>query len=192
MNNGKITVVHLITKLELGGAQLNTIYTAEHLDPLRYDVYLLSGAGGPLKSRLDELDRQVTVPALVREIHCGRDLQVLFSLLRFFKHIRPQIVHTHSSKAGIIGRLAAHLAGIPVIVHSVHGFSFSPFQSFFKRNFYLLAEKFCSRLTSHFIFVAQSDMNLACKINWSKGIIPLSAAVFPWKNSLAATIIRKF
>ncbi|TFG81020.1 MAG: glycosyltransferase family 1 protein [Chrysiogenales bacterium] len=164
MNNGKITVVHLITKLELGGAQLNTIYTAEHLDPLRYDVYLLSGAGGPLKSRLDELDRQVAVPALDREIHFGRDLQVLFSLLRFFKHIRPQIVHTHSSKAGIIGRLAAHLAGIPVIIHSVHGFSFSPCQSFFKRNFYLLAEKFCSRLTSHFIFVAQSDLNLACKI----------------------------
>jgi len=163
MNNRKTTVVHLITKLELGGAQLNTIYTAENLDPLRYDVYLLSGAGGLLKSRLADQDRQVTVPALGREIHFGRDLQVLFSLLRFFKHLRPQIVHTHSSKAGILGRLAAHWAGIPVIIHSVHGFSFSPFQSFFKRNFYLLAEKFCSRLTSHFVFVAQSDILLARK-----------------------------
>lgn len=163
MNNRKTTVVHLITKLELGGAQLNTIYTAENLDPLRYDVYLLSGAGGLLKSRLADQDRQVTVPALGREIHFGRDLQVLFSLLRFFKHLRPQIVHTHSSKAGILGRLAAHWAGIPVIIHSVHGFSFSPFQSFFKRNFYLLAEKICSRLTSHFVFVAQSDILLARK-----------------------------
>ena len=182
MNSGKITVVHLITKLELGGAQLNTIYTAEHLDPLRYDVYLLSGAGGSLKSRLDELDRQVTVPALVREVHCVRDAQVLFSLLRFFKHIRPQIVHTHSSKAGIIGRLAAHLAGIPVIIHSVHGFSFSPCQSFLKRNFYLLAERICSRLTSHFIFVAQSDMSLARKIKLVTKNYSLIRSGFPMEK----------
>lgn len=161
MKTGKITVVHLITKLELGGAQLNTIYTAEHLDPLRFDVYLLCGAGGLLNSRLAAHDRLVIVPALRREIHFGRDLQAFFSLLRFFKRVRPQIVHTHSSKAGILGRLAARLAGTPVIIHSVHGFSFSPFQTFFKRNFYLLAEKFCRRLTSHFIFVAQSDIRLA-------------------------------
>ena len=163
MINGKATVVHLITKLELGGAQINTIYTAENLDPLRYDVYLLSGAGGLLKSSLADQDRLIKVPALDREIHFARDLQVLFSLLRFFKHLRPEIVHTHSSKAGILGRLAAHWAKVPVIVHSVHGFSFSPFQSFFKRNFFLMAEKFCSRLTSHFIFVAQSDIRLARK-----------------------------
>jgi len=161
MKNGKITVVHVITKLDLGGAQLNTLYTAEHLDPLRFDVYLLSGAGGLLKSRLADQDRLITVPALAREIHFGKDLQAFFSLLWFFKRVRPQIVHTHSSKAGILGRLAAHMAGIPVIIHSVHGFSFSPFQSFFKRKFYLLAEKFCSRLTSHFVFVAQSDIRLA-------------------------------
>ena len=161
MTNKKIIVVHLITKLELGGAQLNTIYTAEHLDPLRYDVYLLSGAGGLLKSRLAEQDRLITVPGLVGALHFGKDLQALFSLLHFFKRLRPQIVHTHSSKAGILGRLAARLAGIPVIIHSVHGFSFSPAQSFFKRNFYLLAEKVCSRLTSHFVFVAQSDIQLA-------------------------------
>jgi glycosyltransferase involved in cell wall biosynthesis len=161
MKNGKITVVHLITKLELGGAQLNTIYTVEHLDPLCFDVYLLCGAGGLLQSRLADHDRLINVPALGREIHFGKDLQAFFSLLRFFKRIRPQIVHTHSSKAGILGRLAAHMAGIPVIIHSVHGFSFSPFQSFFKRNFYLLAERICRRLTSHFVFVAQSDIELA-------------------------------
>ncbi len=160
-SNSRIIVVHLITKLELGGAQLNTIYTAEHLDPLRFDVYLLCGGGGLLKSRLVNQGRLITLPALSREIRFGKDLWALFSLMRIFKCLRPQIVHTHSSKAGILGRLAARLAGIPVIIHSVHGFSFSPFQSFFKRNFFLLAEKFCSRLTSHFIFVAQSDIRLA-------------------------------
>lgn len=163
MKSGRAIVVHLITKLELGGAQLNTIYTAEHLDPLRFDVYLFCGPGGMLKSRLADHDRLVVVPALGREIRLGKDLHAFFSLLRLFKRLRPQIVHTHSAKAGILGRVAARLVGVPLIIHSVHGFSFSPAQSFFKRNFYLLAEKACRRLTSHFVFVAQSDIGLALR-----------------------------
>jgi glycosyltransferase involved in cell wall biosynthesis len=161
MKSNKIKVIHLITKLELGGAQLNTVYTAEHLDPLRFDVYLLCGPGGMLKSRLARDDRLFIVPALGREIRIGRDVRALVQLTRLFKRIGPQIVHTHSTKAGILGRLAARLAGIRVVVHSVHGFSFSPSQSFCRRNFYLLAEKFCRRLTSHFIFVANGDIELA-------------------------------
>jgi glycosyltransferase involved in cell wall biosynthesis len=160
-SNSRIKVVHLITKLELGGAQLNTVYTAEHLDPLRFDVYLLSGPGGLLSARLAGADRTIFIPALTREISLGKDLLALISLLRLFKNIKPQIVHTHSSKAGILGRLAAFLVRVPIIIHSVHGFSFSPFQSFFKRNFYLFFEKLCHPLTSHFIFVAESDIQSA-------------------------------
>ena len=81
--------------------------------------------------------------------------------MRLFKRIRPQIVHTHSSKAGILGGWPPRLAGVPLVIHSVHGFSFSPFQPFWKRNFYLLAEKACRRLTDHFIFVACADIELA-------------------------------
>jgi glycosyltransferase involved in cell wall biosynthesis len=161
MGNSRIKVVHLITKLEIGGAQLNTVYTAEHLDPLSFDTYLLSGPGGPLVARLAGADRMIFIPALTRKISLGKDLLALISLLRLFKNIRPHIVHTHSSKAGILGRLAAFAAGVPIIIHSVHGFSFSPLQSFFKRNFYLFFEKICRRLTSHFVFVARSDIDLA-------------------------------
>ena len=160
-SNSRTIVVHLITKLELGGAQLNTVYTAEHLDPLRFDVYLLSGPGGPLSARLAGADRTIFIPALTRKISLGKDLLALISLLRLFKNIKPHIVHTHSSKAGILGRLAAFLVRVPIIIHSVHGFSFSPFQSFFKRNFYLFFEKLCRPLTSHFIFVARGDIDLA-------------------------------
>jgi glycosyltransferase involved in cell wall biosynthesis len=161
MGNSRIKVVHLITKLEIGGAQLNTVYTAEHLDPLSFDTYLFSGPGGPLVARLAGADRMIFIPALTRKISLGKDLLALISLLRLFKNIRPHIVHTHSSKAGILGRLAAFAAGVPIIIHSVHGFSFSPLQSFFKRNFYLFFEKICRRLTSHFVFVARSDIDLA-------------------------------
>jgi glycosyltransferase involved in cell wall biosynthesis len=163
MSRNRFTVIHLVTWLELGGAQLNTLYTAEHLDPLRFDVYLLCGPGGMLKSRLAEADRLIVVPALGREIRLLKDIRALVQLIHLFKRIRPQVVHTHSSKAGILGRLAAYVAGVPVVVHTVHGFSFSPFQPLFKRNFYLLAEKACRRLTRHFIFVSRGDIELARK-----------------------------
>jgi glycosyltransferase involved in cell wall biosynthesis len=159
--NSRIIVVHVITKLELGGAQLNAVYTAEHLDPHSFDTYLFSGPGGTLTTRLAEADRMIFIPTLTREISLRKDWLALICLLRLFRNIKPHIVHTHSSKAGILGRLAAFAARVPIVIHSVHGFSFSPLQSFFKRNFYLFFEKICRRLTSHFIFVAQSDIESA-------------------------------
>jgi glycosyltransferase involved in cell wall biosynthesis len=157
----RIVVAHVITKLELGGAQLNTLYTAEHLDRERFDAYLVCGPGGILASPLAGEGRLVTIAALGREVRPLRDLRALLQLAGLFRRIRPQIVHTHSSKAGIVGRLAARLARVPVVVHSVHGFSFSPAQPFLQRSFYLLAERTCRRLTTHFIFVASSDLELA-------------------------------
>jgi glycosyltransferase involved in cell wall biosynthesis len=160
-DNSRISVLHLITKLELGGAQVNTVYTVEHLDPLYFVAYLCSGPGGLLEARLAGAERLIFVPALNRQISLKKDFLALFFLIRLFKKIKPRIVHTHSSKAGILGRLAAFVTRVPVVIHSVHGFSFSPEQSFFKRNFYLFFEKICRPLTSHFIFVAESDIRYA-------------------------------
>lgn len=160
-NHSLIIVAHVITKLELGGAQLNTIYTAEHLDPLRFDAYLISGPGGPLATKLLDSKRMLFIPALTRKISVGKDFRAFISLLRLFCKIRPHIVHTHSSKAGIVGRLAAFAARVPVIIHSVHGFSFSPTQPFFKMIFFLFFEKLCRPLTDHLIFVAASDIESA-------------------------------
>ena len=177
-----IVVVHVITKLELGGAQLNTLYTVEHLDAARFDAYLLCGPDGMLASRLSQEDRLVVVPALERTIRPWRDLQALFQLVRLLKRIQPQIVHTHSSKAGILGRVAARLAGVPVVIHSVHGFSFSSWQPFFKRQFYMLAEKACRRLTSHFIFVARSDIDMARRQRLVSDNFSLIRSGFPLKK----------
>lgn len=177
--NSRIKVVHLITRLELGGAQLNTVYTAEHLDPLAFDVYLVSGPGGSLTAQLAGSERMIFIPQLTREISLGKDLRSLFSLIRLFKLIKPQIVHSHSSKAGILGRLAAFAARVPITIHSVHGFSFSPYQPFLKRNFYLFFEKLCRPLTRHFIFVAASDIELARKHKLLKDNYSLIRSGFP-------------
>jgi glycosyltransferase involved in cell wall biosynthesis len=185
MNSPRIRVVHLITKLELGGAQLNTLYTVEHLDPARFDAYLLCGPGGMLQSRLVDRERLVVVPALGREIRPGRDLQALLQLVRLLRSIRPQIVHTHSSKAGILGRMAARLARVPVVVHTVHGFSFSPLQPFFTRNFFRLAEKACRSLTDHFVFVAQADLDRARELKLAGENVSLIRSGFPMEKFLA-------
>jgi len=192
--NSRIRVVHLITRLELGGAQLNTVYTVEHLDPKKFDAYLLSGPGGRLQARLAATERTVSVPALTREIRLGKDLRALVFLTRFFKKIKPQIVHTHSSKAGILGRLAAFAARVPLTIHTVHGFSFSPAQSFLKRNFYLFFEKLCRPLTRHFVFVAESDIQVARVHKLLAGDYSLIRSGFPLEkfrsHSPAAPALR--
>ena len=172
----KIRVLHLITKLELGGAQRNTIYTCENLDREKFDVFLMSGEGGILnpdvnrinKGRNDNEERFRLAENLVREINPLQDLRAYRFFKREFKRLKPDIVHTHSSTAGIIGRIAAKRSGVPIVIHSVHGFSFSPFQPFLKRSIYRVIEKVVSRFTDHFIFVSEGDVASAEKLKLIK------------------------
>lgn len=157
----KSRVVHIITKLELGGAQVNTVYTYQNLDPENFDAWLIAGPGGILDDKVEKKERFLTASHLARRLNPVKDFKAFFQIRKLLKTIRPHIVHTHSSKAGILGRLAARSLKIPVIIHSVHGFSFSPYQSFLKRTFFVTAEKLVSRITSHFIFVSNDDIQIA-------------------------------
>ena len=157
----RIRVVHLITTLELGGAQLNTLYTYENLDVEKFSAYLISGPGGILIPKEEKRDHFIICEKLERFVHPLHDLQALLRLKRILIRLNPHIVHTHSSKAGILGRLAARSAKIPVLIHSVHGFSFAPSQPFWQRNLYLFCEKTIAPLTTHFIFVSEDDARVA-------------------------------
>jgi glycosyltransferase involved in cell wall biosynthesis len=174
----------VITRLELGGAQINTVYTYENLDEEQFETYLLCGPGGILTGEIKKKERLFMVKNLVREINPGKDLKAFFHIRKILKKIKPDIVHTHSSKAGIIGRAAGFSAGVPVIIHSVHGFSFSPFQSLFKRTFYITAEKIISRLTHHFVFVSQEDIETARQKKLIKENYSLIRSGFPFKRFL--------
>ena len=155
--NSPLLVAHVITKLELGGAQINTLYTYENLDSARFQTWLVSGPGGMLEPAPEHRQNWRIAGHLGRPIRPLRDWLALKELTRILKQIDPAIVHTHSSKAGILGRLAARFAGTPVIVHTVHGFSFSPHQPWLKRTLLFLAEKAVARFTTHFIFVSEDD-----------------------------------
>jgi glycosyltransferase involved in cell wall biosynthesis len=163
-NDQNIRVVHIITKLELGGAQINTIYTYKNLNKNSFDTYLLSGDGGLLNDQVITKKTFIIIKNLIRTIHPLKDILAFFKICAILKKIQPHIVHTHSSKAGIIGRIAAFRQKIPTIIHSVHGFSFSPLQSYIKRKFYMWAEKKVASQTTHFIFVSEHDIKIAKKL----------------------------
>jgi len=155
-----IRVVHIITRLILGGAQENTIYTAigQHRDP-RFDVTLLCGIDEAGEGNMfGEVNRAglktVVMPSLLREIRPLTDLKAVFDVYRFLKRGSFEIVHTHSSKAGIIGRIAAKAAGVPVIVHTLHGLVFHEFQSAWKNRVYIALKRLCAPMTHKIISVS--------------------------------------
>ena len=164
-------VVHFITRLIIGGAQENTLLTVEDQHRLYEDeVTLISGPGlgpeGTLVERAQAggLDLRI-IPELRRSIHPWRDWQSYRRLVELLREIRPEIVHTHSSKAGILGRMAAAKLGIPA-VHTIHGASFHYGQNPLAHHSYILAEKFAARHCQRFISVcdAMTDQYVAAGI----------------------------
>jgi glycosyltransferase involved in cell wall biosynthesis len=153
----------VITRLIVGGAQENTLYTAERLDPQRFQVEVLAGPQTGSEGSLIEEARSRGIPLqilpdLVRPVSPVHDLRALFQLTRLMRAKGYTIVHTHSSKAGVIGRLAALLARVPVIVHTVHGWSFHPHMSPAMRRVYISLERLAAAYTDAMIVVTSRDI----------------------------------
>jgi glycosyltransferase involved in cell wall biosynthesis len=158
-----IPVLHIITRLIIGGAQENTMLTAALLDPDRYAVDVISGpqtgSEGSLQEEVRARGIPLTIePALVREIRPAKDLLAVVRLARFIRRSRYAIVHTHSSKAGVLGRWAAWLAGTPIIVHTVHGWGHHERQHPLARRFYILLEQVTQRITDKLIVVSPRNI----------------------------------
>ncbi len=157
-----IRVLHLITRLIIGGAQENTMLTAALLDPDRYAVDVISGPQtGPEGSLIEEVRARgipLTIePTLMREINPIKDLCALFALYRHIRRGRYAIVHTHSGKAGILGRWAARLAGVSVIIHTVHGWSHHDCQHPLVRRLFVLLEQITAPITDKLIVVSSRN-----------------------------------
>ena len=162
----RIRVLHIITRLEPGGAQRNTLYTVAHLDRRQFDVGLAWGPGDPLDPEAEAIDDLWRDPVvdLVRRVAPASDARATGRLRRAVRAFRPDVVHTHSSKAGVVGRLAASLEGVPAIVHSIHGFGFTPLQPAPVRALFFAAEKLAARWTHHFIAVSRRNLELGLEL----------------------------
>jgi glycosyltransferase involved in cell wall biosynthesis len=155
-------VTHVITRLIVGGAQENTIASVLGLrDKPAIEADLVAG---PTRGPEGSLERLLTpcpglltiLPELVRPVDPWKDWLALRRLAELFRARRPDIVHTHSGKAGVLGRLAAARAGVPAIIHTIHGPSFGSFQGRPANLLFRSAERCAGRVTTHFVVVAEA------------------------------------
>jgi len=159
-------VAHIITRLILGGAQENTLLCCEDLLRDHGDeVLLITGpALGPEGSLLEQA-RERNIPlrivdSLRRAIHPARDALAYRVLRRELRRFKPDVVHTHSAKGGMLGRAAGWSLGAPVVVHTVHGAPFHPYQSAPARAFFRACEVWAARRCHAMISVADAMTEL--------------------------------
>ncbi|MHC4437593.1 MAG: glycosyltransferase family 4 protein [Planctomycetota bacterium] len=160
-----LKIVHIITRLILGGAQENTIITCKVLAQRGHDVTLITGpALGPEGELFNQAQGQgykvVVIDRLRRPINPFNDVISYFQVKKLLRQLQPDIIHTHSAKAGILGRFAGHKLKTQnpklKIVHTLHGLAFHPYQSEALNKFYIAVEKSAAKRTDFFISVADA------------------------------------
>ena len=152
----RIRVAHVITRLCKGGAQENTFHTVRLANTERYEVDLVSGPTRGSEGSIEDTVRAAGIdvirePHLVREVAPVHDLLALANLTHLFRTERYHIVHTHTSKAGFVGRLAAARAGVPIIIHTPHGNVFDGYFSPLLTQVFVRLERYAVRKTTRII-----------------------------------------
>jgi len=161
----KIKILQVITLSETGGAQKVLYYLAAGLPPGIFDVTVVCGPGGKLVRWLKEHGhvRVIEMPQLCRNISPLKDIAAFRGLYRFIRRESFDIVHCHSSKAGILGRLAASLAGVQNIIFTVHGWGITPGQNSLTKMVYILAERWAGMRSTRVVCVSKADLERGLK-----------------------------
>lgn len=154
-----IRVLRVIARLNVGGPAIHTILLTKLLSPERFTSTLITGQVSPHEGDMGYLAETHGVmpqilPELGREIHWRDDLIALWKMYRLIRRIRPAIVHTHTAKAGMLGRLAARLAGVPILVHTFHGHVFHSYFSPLKTQIFLRIERILGKCSDAIITVS--------------------------------------
>ncbi|MCP3905489.1 MAG: glycosyltransferase family 4 protein [Planctomycetes bacterium] len=165
-------IMHISTRLILGGSQENTVLSCAGQADAGHDVSLvygpIYGPEGSLLPRAREHGGIETIetPDLVRQVAPWRDRRCTGALRRLIRDWKPDVVHTHSSKAGILGRLAAWKEGVPCVIHTIHGLAFHPYQARWRNAMYIVAERFAAKRCHRILCVADAmrDQALAAGI----------------------------
>jgi len=154
-----IRIVRVIARLNIGGPALHTILLTAGLDRTRFTTTLITGVVGHAEGDFTPEARArgvepVVIPELGRAIRTGRDLRALVKLVRIFRQLQPDIVHTHTAKAGALGRVAAWLAGVPVKIHTFHGHVLEGYFSPAVTRMFVEAERTLARMTDRLVTVS--------------------------------------
>lgn len=160
-----VKVMNIVARLNVGGPAIHVSLVTQHLNaPInpRYESVLVAGTVGLKEGDMGyyAAERGVTpiiIPSLGRELHPVRDLVTLVALVRLIRQHRPDIVNTHTAKAGFVGRLAARLAGVPVVVHTFHGHVFHGYFSPAKTRVFIWLERLAARLANRIIVLTDGQ-----------------------------------
>ena len=157
-----LRVMRIITRLNIGGPAYQAIFLTERMQDSEFETRLLIGSVGPNEGSMEPLalERRVSfhkIPGLGREISPKTDLKILFELIREIRRFRPDTVHTHLAKAGTLGRLAAAIAGVPVVVHTYHGHVFHGYFSRRKTELFLRIERFLAKKTTRIVVLGEAQ-----------------------------------
>jgi glycosyltransferase involved in cell wall biosynthesis len=157
-------IIHIHTLPVISGSGLNTYLTMRGMDRTAYEVELACAPGGKLIDLIRGQGMKVRLfKNLVQPLHPLKDLLGLIDLTRFLRKKRYHIVHTHNSKAGFIGRLAAKWAGVPIIVHTVHGFAFHDREPAWRQILFRNLERLASRWCDKMVFISQPLIDWALR-----------------------------
>lgn len=152
-------VMRIIARMNIGGPATHVTLLNQGLTNLGYECLLVTGMEtdreGTLKDEVSarQLSMEI-IPNLGREIALGEDIKTLLKLYRLMRRWKPDIVHTHTAKAGFVGRLAARLAGVSLVVHTFHGHVFHGYFGRAKTRFFIALEKFCAKLSDRIITIS--------------------------------------
>jgi glycosyltransferase involved in cell wall biosynthesis len=156
VSEGPIRILQIITRLNISGPAMHAVLLAEKLGKPGYDSTLICGVVEP-----DEGDmayfaaahdvKPLVIPGLRRALNPARDLMTAWKLYQLIRQLQPDVVHTHTSKAGFAGRFAAWMAGTPVIIHTFHGHVFDGFFSWPVTQFFIALERFAAHMSDTII-----------------------------------------
>jgi glycosyltransferase involved in cell wall biosynthesis len=159
-----IRILHIHTLPIVSGSGINTFLSMQGMDRTLYEVELACAPGGRLIPLVQENHMEVrTFKNMVQPLHPFKDTLALLDLTAFLRKNLYHIVHTHNSKAGFLGRLAAKLAGVPVIVHTIHGFAFHDEEPLWRQMLFRNLERLGSHWSDRMIFISQPLIDWALK-----------------------------
>jgi len=158
----KIKITRIVARLNIGGPAVHIVNLMAGLDPDRFDNQLIVGRPGPDEGDMGYLAAQkgivpLVIPELGRELSPFSDLQIIFKLVRLLRRQGPHIVETHTAKAGGVGRLAARLAGVPIVIHVFHGHVFHSYFGPLKTKLFINVERALARLTDRIITISPAQ-----------------------------------
>ena len=181
--------MRLVARLNVGGAAVHALLLTERLDKERFESQLVTGVEAPTEGNMLKLMgnysvRPIVLRGLGREIALANDIRTTFQIARLMRRFRPHIAETHTAKAGLVGRLAARLAGVPVVIHTFHGNVFKGYFGPLKTHLLIVIERFLAKLTDCIIVLSEQQKSelLALGIGHEKQyhVIPLGLDLQPF------------